>query len=77
MANEPNEDEIVQSLIYDSRAYEMAGFAPMVRPIVAHYGLQVAFKRLSEHVSDLRGQPLLTRQRPRRTEYQLSGGALS
>ena len=61
MATVPNEDEIVQSLIHDSRDYAMPGVARMIRPIVAPYVLQVALKRFSEHVSDLRGQPLLTR----------------
>ena len=56
-------------MIYDSRDYEMPGISPMIRPIVAPYVLQAALKRLSEHLSDLRGQPLSTRRYMWKTEY--------
>jgi fructoselysine 6-phosphate deglycase len=56
-------------MIYDSRDYEMEGIAPAIRPIVAPYVLQAALKRLSEHLSDLRGQPLSTRRYMWKTEY--------
>lgn len=56
-------------MIYDSRDYDMPGIAPEIRPIVAPYVLQAALKRLSEHLSDLRGQPLSTRRYMWKTEY--------
>jgi fructoselysine 6-phosphate deglycase len=56
-------------MIYDSRDYPMTGVAPKIRPIVAPYVLQAALKRLSEHLSDLRGQPLSTRRYMWKTEY--------
>ena len=56
-------------MIYDSRDYEMKGIAPTIRPIVAPYVLQAALKRLSEHLSDLHGQPLSTRRYMWKTEY--------
>lgn len=56
-------------MIYDSRDYEMEGIAPAIRPIVAPYVLQAALKRFSEHLSDLRGQPLSTRRYMWKTEY--------
>jgi fructoselysine 6-phosphate deglycase len=56
-------------MIYDSRDYEMPGIAPAIRPIVAPYVLQASLKRLSEHLSDLRGQPLSTRRYMWKTEY--------
>lgn len=56
-------------MIYDSRDYAMPGVSPMIRPIVAPYVLQAALKRLSEHLSDLRGQPLSTRRYMWKTEY--------
>jgi len=56
-------------MIYDSRDYEMKGIAPAIRPIVAPYVLQASLKRLSEHLSDLHGQPLSTRRYMWKTEY--------
>lgn len=56
-------------MIYDSRDYQMPGIAPLIRPIVAPYVLQAALKRFSEHLSDLRGQPLSTRRYMWKTEY--------
>ena len=56
-------------MIYDSRDYPMPGIAPRIRPIVAPYVLQAALKRLSEHLSDLRGQPLTTRRYMWKTVY--------
>ncbi|MFT3761410.1 MAG: hypothetical protein QM761_02125 [Pseudoxanthomonas sp.] len=56
-------------MIYDSRDFEMKGIAPSIRPIVAPYVIQAAVKRLSEHLSDLHGQPLSTRRYMWKTEY--------
>lgn len=56
-------------MIFDSRDYPMEGIAPAIRPIVAPYVLQSALKRFSEHLSDLRGQPLTTRRYMWKTEY--------
>lgn len=56
-------------MVYDSRTFAMPGIAPGIRPIVAPYVLQAALKRLSEHLSDLRGQPLSTRRYMWKTEY--------
>lgn len=56
-------------MIYDSLDMEMRGIAPSIRPIVAPYVLQAALKRLSEHLSDLHGQPLSTRRYMWKTEY--------
>jgi fructoselysine 6-phosphate deglycase len=56
-------------MIYDSLDYEMKGIAPSIRPIVAPYVLQASLKRLSEHLSDLHGQPLSTRRYMWKTEY--------
>jgi fructoselysine 6-phosphate deglycase len=56
-------------MIYDSRDYPMPGIAPRIRPIVAPYVLQAALKRLSEHLSDLRGQPLSTRRYMWKSDY--------
>jgi fructoselysine 6-phosphate deglycase len=56
-------------MLYDSRDFAMPGISPKIRPIVAPYVLQAALKRLSEHLSDLRGQPLSTRRYMWKTEY--------
>lgn len=56
-------------MIFDSRDYPMPGIAPIIRPIVAPYVIQAALKRFSEHLSDLRGQPLSTRRYMWKTEY--------
>lgn len=55
--------------IFDSRDYPMPGIAPIIRPIVAPYVIQSALKRVSEHLSDLRGQPLSTRRYMWKSEY--------
>lgn len=56
-------------MIFDSREFAMPGIAPSIRPIVAPYVLQAALKRFSEHLSDLRGQPLATRRYMWKSEY--------
>lgn len=56
-------------MIFDSRDFDMPGIAPIIRPIVAPYVLQASLKRFSEHLSDLRGQPLSTRRYMWKSEY--------
>jgi fructoselysine 6-phosphate deglycase len=56
-------------MIFDSRDFPMPGIAPSIRPIVAPHVLQAALKRFSEHLSDLRGQPLTTRRYMWKSEY--------
>jgi fructoselysine 6-phosphate deglycase len=56
-------------MIFDSRDFPMPGIAPSIRPIVAPHVIQTALKRFSEHLSDLRGQPLSTRRYMWKSEY--------
>ncbi|MDI1297016.1 MAG: SIS domain-containing protein [bacterium] len=56
-------------MIFDSRDFEMPGIAPSMRGLVAPHVIQTALKRFSEHLSDLRGQPLTTRRYMWKSEY--------
>lgn len=56
-------------MIFDSKDFSMPGIAPSIRPIVAPHVVQTALKRFSEHLSDLRGQPLSTRRYMWKSEY--------
>ena len=56
-------------MIFDSKDFPMPGIAPSIRPIVAPHVVQTALKRFSEHLSDLRGQPLSTRRYMWKSEY--------
>jgi len=56
-------------MIFDSRDFDMPGIAASVRPILAPHVIQTALKRFSEHLSDLRGQPLSTRRYMWKSEY--------
>jgi fructoselysine 6-phosphate deglycase len=49
-------------MTFDSRDFDMPGIDPEIRPILAPHIIQTALKRFSEHLSDLRGQPLSTRR---------------
>lgn len=49
-------------ILYDSKAYAMAGIPEMLRPLFAPYILGAASVRLAEHLAVLRGQPLTTRR---------------
>lgn len=56
-------------MIFDSRDFDMPGVDPEIRPILAPHIVQTALKRFSEHLSDLRGQPLSTRRYMWKMEY--------
>lgn len=56
-------------MIFDSRNFDMPGIAASVRPMLAPHVIQTALKRFSEHLSDLRGQPLSTRRYMWKSEY--------
>ncbi|WP_068094440.1 SIS domain-containing protein [Novosphingobium rosa] len=56
-------------MTFDSRDFDMPGIDPEIRPMLAPHIVQTALKRFSEHLSDLRGQPLSTRRYMWKMEY--------
>jgi len=56
-------------MVYDSRDFAMPGIDPVIRPLVAPFVLQAALKRIAQHLSVRRNQPLSTRRYMWKMEY--------
>jgi fructoselysine 6-phosphate deglycase len=58
-----------QSIVYDSRNFEMAGISALARPIVAPFIIDAALTGLVEELTTLRDHPLTTRRYMGKVDY--------